>query len=147
MLELIRRLLDGSGPAEGEELDEARVCATALLVEAALADGIYADIESKLICSIVADTFGLDEQACVTLLDAAEARAEGAVDHHTLTRVVKRLPLDEREKLIESLWRVVFADGEESPFEEAFVRRISALVAVDDRTSRLARKRVTEDKA
>ena len=127
-----------------DDLYEARVSATALLVEAALADGIYADIESDMITAMVTDTFGLDAKSTAKLIDDAEQRAEASVDHHRFTRVVKTLPLAEREKFIESLWRVVFADGEEDAFEEAFVRKIADLVAVDPRIARLARKRVRE---
>ena len=123
----------GSGGTEAE-LDEARICATALLVEAALSDGVYAEIESDQITQIVCESFGLDAATAAPLIEEAENRAEAAVDHHGFTKVVKRLPLDERERLVESLWRVVFADGEESPDEEAMVRKLADLLHVDRRT-------------
>lgn len=143
MWDAIKKMLTGdeADGAAAADLDEARVCATALLVEAALADGIYADIEESLIRTIVCETFKVSDGDCHAIVDQAEARAEEAVDHHRFTKKVKALPLEEREGLVEALWRVVFADGEESPFEEAFVRKVSALVAVDDRVSREARKR------
>lgn len=146
MLNALKRFLglsddDDAGGETG--IDEARVCATALLVEAALADGIYADIEEERIRQLVSSTFGLSEDKARRLLDEAEGLAEQAVDHHRFTKVVKKLPLAQREQIVEGLWRVVFADGEESPFEEAFVRKVAALLAVDDRASRLARQRAS----
>lgn len=137
-----------SSEPEGEdptaERHEARVAATALLVEAALADGIYADVESALISELIAETFTVDAGEAAKILADAEQQAEASVDHYRFTKVVKHLPAEEREKLIESLWRVVFADGEESPFEDAFVRRVSGLLHVNDRANRLARQRARD---
>jgi uncharacterized tellurite resistance protein B-like protein len=142
----LRRLfggLNGAGPP-AEKLDEARVCATALLVEAALSDGIYAMVEAEQIREIIRASFGVSEATAARIIDEAEARAERAVDHHGFTKVVKRLPLEERERLVDSLWRVVYADGEETPDEEAMVRKLADLLHVDPRASRLARRKAAD---
>ncbi len=135
-----------SGPAAASqkganEASEARECAMALLVEAALSDGIYADIEQDRIKAIIRDSFALDEAAAAALLEAAESRAEMAVDHYAFTRVIKQhMPKAERVALVGNLWDVSYADGEESPFEDAFIRRVAALLAVTDH-ERAAAKR------
>ncbi len=134
-----------TGDEDDVDIEDARLSAAALLVEAALADGIYADVEEELIRGIMRTVWSLDDAASAKLLDQAEQIAEQAVDQHRFTRVVKVLPETEREQLVEQLWRVVFADGEESPFEEAFVRRVADLLHVDPRASRLARKRVLDE--
>ncbi|MCG8442618.1 MAG: TerB family tellurite resistance protein [Caulobacterales bacterium] len=144
MLNAIKRLFEGS-ESEAPDEEDARLAAGALLVEAALADGIYADIESDVIKTVLRDIFQLSEEACAALLERAETAAEHAVDHHRFTKVAKTLPLPEREKLVESLWRIVFADDEECPFEDAFVRKVAPLLGVDDRASRLARQRVARE--
>jgi uncharacterized tellurite resistance protein B-like protein len=140
----IKKLLGGEPAAQGGDagLDEARVCATALLVEIALSDGVYASVEAEQISEIIRSSFGIEGEDAKRILHAAEMRAEEATDHHQFTKSVKGLPLAEREGLVESLWRVVFADGEESPEEEAMVRRLADLLHVDPRASRLARLRV-----
>lgn len=145
----IKKLFGGGDSGDAgvstSERDEARICATALLVEAALSDGIYANIEAEQIQSIIKATFDLDDAETSRILDEAEARAEQAVDQHGFTKVVKRLPLSEREQLVASLWQVVFADGEESPFEEALVRKVADLLHVDPRKSRVARRAAAGD--
>ena len=76
------------------------------------------------------------------VLDKAEELAETAVDHHRFTKVVKTcLSEQERVALVEQLWMVALADGEKSPFEDAFLRRIAPLLAVDDRERVFARSR------
>lgn len=148
MFDALKRLIAGQSAKAADptsaELDPARLAAAALLVDAALADGIYASIESDMIEEVLRNTFRLEEAEAKTLLDAAETEAETAVDHHKFTRVAKTLPIGEREALVEGLWRVVFADGEESPLEAAFMRRVGALLAVEDRVSRLVRRKVAD---
>jgi uncharacterized tellurite resistance protein B-like protein len=142
----IRKLLGGGkAPEAMAPLDEARLFAATLMVEAALSDGIYADIESAQIREIIRTSFGVDATTARRLLDEAETLAEQAVDHHRFTNVVKRLPLEERESLVENLWKVVFADGEEAPEEQAIVRKLADLLHVDPRASRLARRKIAGD--
>ena len=47
----------------------------------------------------------------------------------------------EREALVQQLWAVALADGGNSADEDAFIRRICPLLAVDDRVRILARQR------
>jgi uncharacterized tellurite resistance protein B-like protein len=143
MFGAIKRLFGGAD-SRPEKLDEARVCATALLVEIALSDGVYANIEAEKIREIIRTTFSLTGEMASRLLEEAEFRAERAADQQGFTRVVKKLPLEERERLVENLWRVAYADGEESPDEEAMVRKLADLLAVDPRTSRLARRKAAD---
>lgn len=140
MWEKIRSMFGSDDTAGNHDAPEPRLAATALLVEAALADGIYADVEEDMICAALADAFELDEQQCRDLIEEAEQLVERSVDHYIFTAQVKRLPARQRQRLVRALWRVVFADGEESPFEDAFVRRIVPLLAVSDRDSRFARQ-------
>ena len=143
MWDAIKKALGGGAANDPKDIDPT-VAAAALLVEAALADGIYADLEQDRILALLKSVFALDDKAARRALSAGEAEAEQAVDHHRFTKIVKTLPLEQREALIEGLWSVVFADGEESPFEDAFVRKIADLLGVDDRTSRLARRRALD---
>ncbi|MGD2131537.1 MAG: TerB family tellurite resistance protein [Maricaulaceae bacterium] len=133
------------GPgAPALKLDEAQVCATALLVEVALSDGVYAEVEAEQIFEIIRDTFKLDDAQAAAILEEADNRAESAADHHGFTKVVKKLPLDERESLVDNMWRVVFADGQETPDEDAIMRKLAHLLHVDPRASRLSRRKAAD---
>lgn len=132
----------GKSPVEGSPEINPHVAATTLLVEAALADGIYADCEQEQIRESLTAAFGLDQAEAETVLNQAEELAETAIDHHRFTKVVKScLAEQERVALIEQLWMVALADGEKSPFEDAFLRRIAPLLAIDDRERVFARTR------
>jgi len=142
MFDAIKKMMSGGEKAETHSELDPHVAATALLVEAALSDGIYADVEAEQIKSILMAAFNLDADAADTMLTQAEELAENAADHHQFTKVVKAcLPAPERIALVEHLWSVALADGEKSPFEDSFIRRIAPLLAVSDRERVLARSR------
>jgi len=83
----------------------------------------------------------MDEVAAAALLEAAELRAEMAVDHYAFTHVIKKhMPKSERVALIGQLWDVTYADGEESPFEDSLIRRVASLLAVTDHERAEAKK-------
>ena len=141
MLTKIKNFFRGEKPVSRPEIDP-HVAATALLVEAALSDGIYADVEEEQIKDTLAAAFSLDSETIDKVLNQAEELAETAIDHHRFTKVVKAcLTEQERGALIEHLWMVALADGEKSPFEDAFIRRISPLLAISDRERVFARSR------
>lgn len=141
MLDALKRLFAAERPKAHPELDP-QVAAAALLVEAALSDGVYAQIEEKQIRAILMATFDLDEARAEQIHSEAEDLAEAAVDHYRFTKVVKAcLPKAQRVSLIEHLWAVALSDGEKSPFEESFIRTVAPLLAVDDRERVFARSR------
>lgn len=140
-MSFLKKIFGHKATETNPEIDP-HVAATALLVEAALADGIYADCEQEQILETLSAAFNLDADKARGILDKAEELAETAVDHHRFTKVVKTcLSEQERVALIEQLWMVILADGEKSPFEDAFVRRISPLLGIDDRERVFARSR------
>lgn len=146
MFTQIRRLFEGTPNSEKpNERQNARECSIALLVEAALADGIYANIEQDKILEVIKQSFGLDGADAAKMLDNAEQRADVAVDHFAFTSVIKKhMPKAERVALIGHLWDITFADGEESPFEDALIRRVSALLAVTDHQRAEAKRTALE---
>lgn len=127
--------------APSETLIDPEVAAAALLVEAALVDGIYADIESDKIAMILLESFDFDADKADAVLAEGEVLAEEAVDAHQFTKHVKKLPMDQRLKIIEGLYLVAFADGEKCAIEDAFVRHIASLLHIEDVPRAGARKR------
>ncbi len=138
MMRFIKQLF--ASPDGAEEITP-QIAATALLVEAALIDGVYVNLESDMIAEILLEAFGLDADQVDTLIEQGEALAEGAVDAHKFTKHVKTLELHERVSIVEGLYRVVLADGEKSDIEDSFVRQISSLLYVDDVSRARARQK------
>ncbi len=140
MIKALKRLFSRSEPISDKKLDP-YVAAAALLVEAALADGVYANIESDRIALILLESFNLDADRADAVLEAAEMEAEDAIDAYRFTSRVKTLPATERQAVIEGLFLVALADGERCPFEDAYIRQVASLLHVDDISRAQARKR------
>ncbi len=146
MLNWLKSMLSGSEDTETEagRTEDPKTAAAALLVETALSDGIYADIEEARILSVLQSTFGIEEDEAKTILEEAEDLAEQATGAHQYTKLVKSLKEEERIRFIEGLYYVSFADGEKCPYEDAFVRHVASLLHVQDRDRAEARKRAEQ---
>lgn len=143
MISLLRRLLganEAPTPAARPE-DDAQVAAAALLVEAALTDGVYAEVEQRAILTVIAEAFELSAEDAKSVLDRAEPESEAAIDAWRFTTVVKELPMETRLKLLEGLYRVANADGEACKFEDAYIRHVASLLHIEDVHRALARSR------
>lgn len=139
MMKALRSLFTAKTPAE--QPMPAEVAVAALLVEAALVDGVYVNIESDMIAEILLESFEFDADKADAVLAQAETLAEEAVGSHQFTKHAKKLALPDRVKVIEAIYRVVLADGERSDEEEAYVRQVAGLLYVDDVSRAEARKR------
>lgn len=140
MFEALKRLFSGRPDSVERDLDP-QVAAAALLVEAALVDGVYANLESDQIAEILLDSLGLDADRVDEVIAQGEELAEDATGAHQFTQHVKKLPMLDRVRVIEGLYLVSLADGASCKFEEAFIRHVASLLHVDDIRRAQARRR------
>lgn len=130
MLAALQRWLspEQSQPNPEETL---RKAAALLMLEVALADDDFDLQERDLIKQQIASTYQLTEQTCDDLLALAEKESEELLSIQGLTRaLVEQLDMPERQKVVEQLWRVAYADGRLDVYEEHMIRRISDLLYV-----------------
>ena len=145
----MRRLKDlflgvsGRSAVEGDRAaDDLRLSAAALLVEAAMIDGDFGDAERRTIAGQLADRFHLSAAEVAALIEDARQATEESTQLYAFTRAVKDgFSPDERLRMIEMLWEVVYADGRLHDYEASLVRRVAGLIYVPDRESGAARKR------
>ncbi|KCZ53410.1 hypothetical protein HY29_17055 [Hyphomonas beringensis] len=130
MMNALKNLFRAKTPAEMPM--DPQVAAAALLVEAALSDGVYVNMESDVIAEILLEAFQFDADKADAVLAEGEALAEEAVGSHQFTKHVKKLPIEERVSIVEGLYRVALADGEKSDIEDAYIRHVASLLYVDD---------------
>ena len=140
MLDAIKRLISSQDDSAEPDEHSTELAAAALMVQAALSDGVYADVEHDRILEMLKSGFHLDDAEAADLLDEAEGLAETAVDHHQFTKIVKELPKEQRMKFMTQLWHVALADGENDAHEDSLLRRLSPLLALTDRERAEARQ-------
>ena len=146
MIKALKALFAGTEEKTGaDEEITAELAAAALMVEAAMSDGVYANVEHDEIIKVLIASFKLDAEAAEAVLNKAEDLADRAVDHHRFTKVVKMLDHDRRMQIMTDLWRVALADGERDAHEDMLLRRLAPLLALSDRERAEARQAAERD--
>jgi uncharacterized tellurite resistance protein B-like protein len=133
MLRAIRELFDRKLSTAREDDPErlVQIAAAALWLEMTRADGDSQRVEHDAVLNAVRAKFGLPEDESQALIDAAEQAAVRATDDFEFTSLInQRFTQAQKERVIEHLWRVAYADGQLSALEEHFVRRIADLLYV-----------------
>lgn len=146
MLDRLRTMFSSDGAAAAARGPDAlQLAAAALLVEAARMDEDYDAAERNLIASLLRERFDLDDDDTEALVTAADAATEDLVEVYGFARRVKdAFTPEERVRMIEMLWEVVYADGEVHDHEANLLRRVAGLIYVSDRESGGARKRALD---
>ncbi|CAI8280258.1 MAG: Uncharacterised protein [Alphaproteobacteria bacterium UBA4588] len=121
-----------------ESVDLAQLV-TALLVEAAGADGKIADEESQLISEIISAQFELSDDEMVTVLsDAVNDYTDRIEIHGLMRRLRERADYEERIGVLELVWMVVLSDDRLDHIEAQLMRRLAGLLYISDVDSGLA---------
>ena len=114
---------------------------TALMVEAASADGHIGASETDLISSCVASQFDLTDEQMQQVLTRAVEEADSRIELHGLvSRLRDKADYEERIGVMEMVWMVVLADGRLDQIESQLMRRLAGLLFVSDVDSGLAAK-------
>jgi uncharacterized tellurite resistance protein B-like protein len=149
MLEQLKRLFRAiaSEPAARPRLvfDDAdhRVAAAGLLVHAMNVDGVKSATELKRLEALLSERFHLDAAEVAALIAAADQLDREAVDLSAFTGIVKRAYTDEgRQRIVEMMWEIVFADGALHEFEDNMVWRVAELLDVAEADRGAIRRRV-----
>lgn len=151
MLDALRnfaRLLGAGKEKRHLNDDDSRLALAAVLVHCMAIDGTISDSERDRLRAVLSRNYGLSDGDIETLVEDAVAAEREAVDLYRFTSVLKRRTTEEeRVRIIENLWEIVFSDGKSHEFEENLVWRVAELLGVH-RQERLARKRaVAENKS
>lgn len=111
--------------------DPLRVATAALLVEMMRMDGEITEDERQLVANVLEEKFALPPDDMAELMRLAETRVKEATDYYRFTALIKnRLSAEEKERLIEYMWVVAYADGKLHRYEEHLVRKIAELLYV-----------------
>ena len=150
MLESLRNFLSdlsgGDKRQEGFAEDDYRLAAAALLVHVCTVDGDISPSERTRLHDVLKHRFDLDEAGTARLIDAAIAADNEAVDLYGFTSILMRR-LDEagRERIVEMMWELVYADGTVHEFEDNLIWRVAELLGISSQT-RIRLKQAVRDK-
>ena len=115
---------------------------TCLALELAKADDDFASSERTRLEGDLAHHFDLSPNQVAELVAAAEAFQSQSVETFAFTKALRE-GLDEegRVSVIETLWRIAYADGVLEGQEFAFMRTIPAALGIENHVSEAAKRR------
>ena len=137
-----------SPAAQGSQTDPIAVAACALLLEIAHADeGLTAE-ERERIARHAREDLGVAEDDVKEVLRLAEEARRESVDLYQFTRLVTEgFSREQRLRLIEAIWGVVYSDGVLTAVEGQLARRIAELLGFQHPEVQAARERVAAKKS
>jgi len=128
---------------EASRPDPVAIAACALLLEIAHADDVFADEERVRILRAVREDLGVAPEDVEEVVRLAEAERRESVDLYQFTRLVaERFSREQRLRLIEVIWGIVYSDGILTAVENQLARRIAELLGFQHPEVQEVRERV-----
>lgn len=124
---------------------EARVqlATCVLLLAVARSDNDFTESEQDSIVEILREDFQLSEEYASELLELARQKQEESVDLFRFTSAINNLyNVEEKEQVVETLWKVVYADDRLSSLEDSLIHRLSRMLNLSHHQLIQAKKKV-----
>jgi uncharacterized tellurite resistance protein B-like protein len=118
-------------PPEAEEDVAYRIqlATCVLLVEIAHSDDHFSEEEEERIIKILKADFDLSDEYAAELLELAHEERKESVDMWRFTNVIdNNYTSEEKERVMESLWKVIYADERLDAMEDHIVHRLAKLL-------------------
>lgn len=134
MLSAIREFFDRNiGGAPTQDGHTIELATAALLVEVMRIDAETSDAERATVQRALREKFGLSEAETSALVALAEEEMRQATDYYQFTSLInQRFTQAQKERVLELMWRVAYADAVIDAHEQHLMRKIAALLHVPD---------------
>ena len=116
-----------------------KVCA--LLIHAAKIDEIFTEKEEEIIKKTLIE-LGLKENKIKETINEARIIEDNSNQILDFTKEVKNLPEDDKIRIIEALWSIIYSNNEADIYETNLMRRLAGLLYVDTKTMGDIKERV-----
>ena len=108
-----------------------KICA--LLIHAAKIDENYTDKEEEIIKKTL-NELGVEDKNISKTIEEAKIIEESSNQILDFTREVKSLPEQDKIKIIEALWSIIYSNKEADIYENNLMRRLAGLLDIDNKT-------------
>tara|TARA_B100000029_G_C17078278_1_gene779533 strand:- start:123 stop:551 length:429 start_codon:yes stop_codon:yes gene_type:complete len=101
-----------------------------LLIHTAKIDEKYTDKEKNIIKNSL-NLMGADQINIDNLISDAEEKEKNSNQILEFTKKIKNLNNEQKKKIIESLWNIIYSDGDSDMYESNLMTRLSGLLYLD----------------
>ena len=110
---------------------QTKICA--LLIHAAKIDENYTEKEEEIIKKTLGE-LGLEKENIDKTIKKAKIIEENSNQILDFTREVKGLPEQDKIKIIEALWSIIYSNKDADIYETNLMRRLAGLLYIDNKT-------------
>ena len=108
---------------------DARIAACALFLEMANIDEAFSDKERQEILSILEQEYDLSHEHAVALAEAAQKQRQESLDLWHFTQLInQQYSRDEKIRVVELLWKIIFIDGKLDSHEDYLVHSLADML-------------------
>ena len=107
-----------------------KVCA--LLIHAAKIDENYTDKEEEIIKKTLME-LGVEDKNISKTVEEAKIIEESSNQILDFTREVKNLPEEDKIKIVEALWSIIYSNNDADIYETNLMRRLAGLLYIDNK--------------
>ncbi|MDA7587578.1 TerB family tellurite resistance protein [Candidatus Pelagibacter sp.] len=105
----------------------------ALLIHAAKIDEKYTEKEEEIIKKTLLE-LNANKEKITQIINNAKSIEENSNQILDFTREVKNLPENDKIKIIEALWSIIYSNDEADIYETNLMRRLAGLLYIDSST-------------
>ncbi len=134
MIDLIKKFFSNNEKHESNAHEEVpshdiHIATCALLIEMSIIDGEFTESERENIISILKKDYGLSNENAVALLEASNEKLEDSTDLWRFASLINQnYSIEEKERVIEMVWGVAFADEHLDKHEDYLVHKLAKLL-------------------
>lgn len=128
----IERHLQPAGDASPTLSDhQKQLAVAALLVEVAMADHQFSEVEVDNLGVILERKFSLSIDELAELISLAKNETNRATSLHQFTQLINQYcSSEEKFNLLKAMWEMAYADGDLDKYEDYIIRKVADLIYV-----------------
>ena len=134
MIDLVRRFFgksrdESQGDKEKDTAHDIQIATCALFLEMSNIDGEFSESERDSIMAVLKKDYGLSGEHTSALIDASHEELEKSIDLWRFTNLINQnYSLEEKIRIIEIIWHIVYADGKLNKHEDYLVHKLAKLL-------------------
>ena len=139
MLDSLKRFFsksdaDDAGTGNADREYKLRVATCALFLEMARIDEVFTADEMESILTILKEKYGLSDEEADALVAEADRELDESVDLWQFARLInENYSVEEKVKIIETLWQMVFVDGKMDRYEHYLMGKLKNLLRLSQK--------------
>lgn len=129
---LVNQMESQKEPQEQDPFERIQVATCVILLEAARYDDEFSDVEKTAIRAIIEEDFGINDEDAEALIElATKKRAESRSLRDFTHWINENYTEADRRNILESAWKVIFADEKLHSYEDHFIHKLAKLLRFD----------------